>query len=103
MREIFEMERVHCKSGKPYDIYIGRPSPLGNPFSHLPHTLALYRAATREGAVEAYRVWIRQQKHLTKQVKALYGLTLGCWCRPDQACHGDVLIEYCEELNATNP
>ena len=90
------MERVHCKYGKPYDVYIGRPSPYGNPY-------VIGVDGTRAEVIAKYRVWIRRQTHLTKQVKALYSLTLGCWCRPDQACHGDVLIEYCEELNATNP
>lgn len=87
------MYRVHCKSGKPYGVYIGRPSKFGNPY-------VIGRDGTREEVIAKYRIWIRQQKHLTDAVTALYGKTLGCWCRDDQACHGDVLIEYCEELNA---
>ena len=87
------MRRVHCKSGKPYDVYIGRPSQFGNPY-------VIGRDGTREEVITKYRIWIRQQKHLTDAVRMLYGKTLACWCFDNQACHGDVLIEYCEELNA---
>lgn len=47
---------VHCKK-EPYDIYIGRPSKWGNPFTHIVdrNTLASHVVASREEAVEAYR------------------------------------------------
>lgn len=82
---------VHKRN--PHDVYIGRPSKWGNPFSHkdVPGTT---RVATREAAVEAYR------KHLWEQIKngdvtleelaALDRKTLGCWCAPE-LCHGEVL------------
>ena len=38
----------------PYDIYIGRGSKWGNPFSHMDGTQALYKVATRQEAVEKY-------------------------------------------------
>jgi hypothetical protein len=40
--------------------YIGRPSALGNPFSHVEHSLALRHVASRDEAVEKYRVWLAE-------------------------------------------
>ena len=38
---------VHCKRDK-FDVYIGRPSPFGNPFSHAPKSVAECKVETRE-------------------------------------------------------
>jgi len=54
---------VHCKKDR-YDVYIGRPSKWGNPYSHLENTLADFQVNTREEAIEKYREWIRDQSHL---------------------------------------
>jgi hypothetical protein len=80
----------------PHDIYIGRPSIWGNPFSHLPNTLAKFRVSTRTEAIASYDQWVRSQSHLMARVHELYGKTLGCWCKP-LACHGDVLARLAEE------
>jgi hypothetical protein len=72
-------------------VYIGRPSKWGNPFSHLPDTLAAYRVATREEAIASYEAWIRTQPHLMRALPTLRGKDLACWCTP-LACHGDVLM-----------
>ena len=80
---------VHCKR-EPYDVYIGRPSKWGNPFTHLTVGLALYRVATREEAVARYEEWLREQPELMAALPELRGKVLGCWCAP-KACHGDVL------------
>lgn len=82
---------VHCKR-EPYDVYIGRPSKWGNPFSHQAGTLADFRVNTREEAVDAYRAWISLRPELLKALPELRGKTLGCWCAP-RACHGDVLAD----------
>jgi len=90
---------VHCKK-EPFDVYIGRPSKWGNPFSHKPHgTLAAFIVFSREEAVEAYRAWIVQQPALMTALPELQGKTLGCWCKP-QSCHGDVLAELVNALAA---
>ena len=82
---------VHCKKEK-YDVYIGRPSPFGNPFTHLAGgTLAQFRVASREEAIARYEAWLIGQPELVARVKAeLRGKVLGCWCSP-KSCHGDVL------------
>lgn len=81
---------VHCKRD-PYDVYIGRPSKWGNPFSHKDGTLAQYRVNTREEAITRYEEWLLSQPELVSALPELAGKTLGCWCAPDP-CHGDVLV-----------
>jgi hypothetical protein len=89
---------VHCKREE-YEVYIGRPSEWGNPFSHKTGTKAEFVVESREAAVEAYRVWLfdrmREDEGLLRRVAGLRGKTLGCWCAP-QACHGDVLARAAE-------
>jgi len=89
---------VHCKK-EPYDIYIGRPSKWGNPFSHLSGSdnLALFRVSTREEAVKSYEHWILSQPLLVADLHELVDKTLGCWCAP-KACHGDILKRLAESL-----
>lgn len=88
---------VHCKK-EPFDVYIGRGSKWGNPFSHKDGTTALIRVQTREQAIEGYRQWIKTQPELLASLSELKGKILGCWCKP-KACHGDVLKELVEKLN----
>lgn len=87
------MKVVHSKK-EPYDVYIGRPSKWGNPFSHKEGTTAKYKVASRREAIEAYREWITkgEGKHLLADLHELKGKTLGCWCKPKR-CHGDILLE----------
>ena len=89
---------VHCKK-EAYDVYIGRPSKWGNPFSHLWGTLAKYKCNNRKEAIALYREWVTEGegKYLLKDLHQLKGKTLGCWCKP-LACHGDVLAELADML-----
>jgi len=50
---------VHCKKEK-YDVYIGRPSKWGNPFTHIKDkkTKAEFIVDNREEAVQRYKDWI---------------------------------------------
>lgn len=82
---------VHCKRD-PYDVYIGRPSKWGNPFSHKDETLAEFKVGSRDEAVDAYAGWIMEQPELLAALPELHGKVLGCWCAP-RRCHGDVLVE----------
>jgi len=89
---------VHCKK-EPYDVYIGRPSKWGNPFSHQSNgTLAEFIVPTRDDAVEAYEEWITSGdgQHLLADLHELKDKTLGCWCKPKR-CHGDVLVKLIEK------
>ena len=80
-----------------YDVYIGRPSIWGNPFSHRDFTKAQFKVETREQAVEAYRQWIKTQPQLLSRLPELKGKVLACWCKP-QSCHGDVLAELADAV-----
>jgi hypothetical protein len=82
---------VHCKRSR-YDVYIGRPSLFGNPFS-------IGRDGSREEVIERYRAYflerVARDERFARAVEGLRGRVLGCWCRP-LACHGDVIVEYLE-------
>jgi hypothetical protein len=90
---------VNIHKKEPYDVYIGRgkESKWGNPFTHLGgKTLAEFKVATREEAIEKYREWIKTQPELLASLGELKGKRLGCFCKPD-SCHGDVLAELADE------
>lgn len=82
---------VHCKK-EPFDVYIGRPSKWGNPFSHKPNTKAEIQVATREEAVKRFEEYILTQPKLLADLHELRGKVLACWCKP-LACHGDILLK----------
>ncbi len=87
------------------EVYIGRPSKWGNPFTHLKSTtIAKYRVDTREQAIESYRKWITEGdgKHLLKDLHELKDKTLVCWCKP-KSCHGDILAELAKQLLNKHP
>lgn len=90
---------VHCKL-EHYDVYIGRPSKWGNPFTHLPSAQkpGMVLVESREVAIQRYREWIKTQPELLKALPELKGKILGCWCKPKD-CHGDVLKELVDTLN----
>jgi hypothetical protein len=87
---------VHCRKEKS-DVYIGRPSKWGNPFTHLPYAQkpGMKLVASRAEAIAQYREWIKTQPQLLSSLHELRGKVLGCWCKP-LACHGDVLAELCD-------
>ena len=96
--ELIATQVVHCKKAA-YDVYIGRPSKWGNPFTHIADrkTKAQFVVADRDAAIAAYRAWIVQQPELMAALHELQGKTLGCWCKP-QSCHGDILAELADAL-----
>lgn len=82
-----------------HDVYVGRGhgSIWGNPYSHMPDTLADFRVKTREESIAKYEEWIQTQPDLLHQLWKLKGKVLGCWCKP-AACHGDVLAKMADSL-----
>jgi len=81
---------VHCKR-EPYDIYIGRPSIWGNPFTIGPD-------GTRIEVIEKYRDYLLNNPKLLAALPMLRGKVLGCWCAP-KSCHGDILVELANKEN----
>lgn len=88
---------VHCKN-EPFDVYIGRPSKWGNPFTHKKFpTAAEVVVESREEAIECYKNWITFRPDLIADAKKeLKGKVLGCWCDP-LSCHGEVLLKIANE------
>lgn len=84
--------RVVNRRKESYDVYIGRPSKWGNPFTHhaVDATLAKFHVNTAYDAVEYYEKWILKQPDLLHDLHELKGKILGCWCKPGP-CHGDIL------------
>lgn len=92
----------HTKEGE----YIGRGTPLGNPFSHMKGTKAQHIVSSREEAVAKYRDWLLKQLmekngEIINELNRLLmlarqgNLKLRCFCAP-KSCHGDVIKEYLE-------
>lgn len=80
----------------PYDVYIGRGSIYGNPFSHKEGTKATFIVGSREEAVAAYKEWVKTQPEILAKIPSLKGKTLCCFCAP-LACHGDILAELADK------
>ncbi len=90
-------------------IYIGRGSVLGNPYTHLPlsKSKALFQVETREAAIECYEKWIYQKMGEKDETilnkleeirqKSMVGkVYLVCFCAP-KSCHGDVIKRIVDE------
>jgi hypothetical protein len=81
-------------TGKDGD-YIGRPSPLGNPFTSK-------QEGSKEQAIAKYRLWLNTQwrtgykpvcdelKRLAQKLKTTGEINLVCWCAPAK-CHGEII------------
>lgn len=82
-----------------FDVYIGRGSRWGNPYSHKSGTLAQFVVGSRDEAIAAYRQWlwaeIQAQRITLEDLAQLDGKRLGCYCKP-LSCHGDVLVQAVE-------
>lgn len=89
---------IKIKNKKTYQgegFYIGRPSPLGNPFKVTKYT-------SREEAIDQYENWIlkkliQNDQEITNDLNILYSylvkhqhITLICWCSP-KSCHGEII------------
>ena len=88
--------------------YIGRPSPLGNPYSHIKSSkYENIIVSTRREAIRRYSGWLEEQpedseakkmfNRLVQKYKDEGKLTLICWCVPHD-CHGHILADMIEEI-----
>jgi hypothetical protein len=89
------------------DVYIGRGSAFGNPFTHRPlsNSLAQFKCISREAAIASYKSYfykrLRNDPVFRKKVTDLQNraktsdLNLVCFCKP-KSCHGDILKQYLE-------
>lgn len=95
----------------PADYTISRPSPLGNPFTHITNgkTLAKFMVASRDEACDSYEKYLREKIAAgdTEVLKALrkikliekeFGyVNLVCFCAP-QRCHGHSIEKILTEI-----
>lgn len=91
---------VHCKK-EPFDVYIGRGSVWGNPFSHKKGTAAKFIVDSREEAIQKFEEYLVTSPDLLEKVKELEGKILGCWCKP-KSCHGEVLLKHANQISRGN-
>lgn len=91
---------VNVNHGDFDGVYIGRGSPLGNPFR-------INQRQTRDEVIDRYEEYIREKiaskdqevcAELNKIFKAARAgnVNLKCFCSPDR-CHGDVIKKLIEE------
>lgn len=87
-------------------VYVGRPTIVGNPYTHLPNSvknpqIASVLVGSREEAVSLYRRYFEESMKNNEQfrnfVHSLKGRDLICWCAP-KPCHADVIAEYLNNL-----
>lgn len=86
-------------------IYVGRPTPMGNPCR-----VGMWRGYTAADAVRDFRRWVDRDLAVRSydnafgkpptldQIKALRGFDLCCWCALDQPCHADVLLDLANRI-----
>lgn len=83
----------------PNTVYVGRPSRWGNPYK-----IGFIPNFSAKDAVMAFRGWFTRNpayrrierkfgKPPVDEIDQLRGKNLACWCRLDQPCHADVLLE----------
>jgi hypothetical protein len=92
------------KNGEPYEephvLYIGNAMKrAGYNFDRSDWANPYYKLAKtdRERCVALFREYILDNEELMARLPELRGRALGCWCKPRELCHGDVLIELLGE------
>ena len=89
--------------------YIGRPSPLGNPFTSKAHGMGK-RVDTVQESIAQFDAWLQakiadRDQAVCDELDRLYVLAqqrplqLVCWCAPGP-CHGDVIKRVLEEAHS---
>ena len=100
------IQRKRTKGSKlpPNTICVSRPSIFGNPFtiSFCQEWFACSRKEAIKHSVDLYRRWVTGNLEsgwthalppTREEIEELRGQNVACWCRLDQPCHRDVLLE----------
>lgn len=82
----------------PKDLYCGRGSIWGNPYSTYPHTRVIEVVSSRKEAIEKHMIYLRNHKKLLKRIPSLEGCRLFCSCKP-LSCHIDNIITVFKEIH----
>lgn len=100
-------------------VYVGRPTPLGNPFTvaaALEQCMARDEASARQVCVDVFREWLadrgdwwqgeesdKRKAAIRACLPALAGIDLVCWCPITSHgayvhCHADVLLSIANDI-----
>src|SRR5881394_1317672 len=86
---------VNRKETQVYDVYVGRPSPWGNPYKI--GQIVDGRRLTRADVLAYYERWLLSQPTLLAKLPELRGKVLACWCAP-LPCHGNILARLADAI-----
>ena len=93
-------------------VYVGRPSPLGNPFKagiHYDHQHAvdLFQLCVRRFPIQGHDInrWHDAGGSVAALIgiasgtllQGLRGKNLACWCALDQPCHAEILLKMAND------
>jgi len=105
------MTKVVNKYYEDFDVYIGRGSIFGNPYTSKPldETKASYSVSTKEEAIEKFEYYflnkMNDEPEFLREVLKLKDKTLGCFCRPKDGfkgkllCHGQVIAGFLDDID----
>lgn len=90
---------------KKYTFFVGRPSPLGNPF-------VIGKNGARDEVIADYEIWLREQiqnknPKVCDELNKIYktaldcNVLLMCFCCPEN-CHGNVIVKVLLEKAKEN-
>lgn len=103
---------VHHNKEK-FDVMIDRTTKWGNPYKkeHIvtKEEAEYLRAPYREGAlitrserIRLFEMYLRDNNELMDDIESLRDKTLGCWCKPNKSCHGDIIVKILDEIEINN-
>lgn len=83
-------------------VSVARPTKWGNPYRIVTPAFGSMERETRAGAVAAFRLRLVGLLAIgAVDLSPLRGKNLACFCRLDQPCHADVLLEFANKPAAT--
>ncbi len=91
---------VHHRKSE-YDVYIGRlPGGKFNKWAYPKELRNKFPEGTpRKVIIDAYEKYLLSNKDLMSDLHEIRGKILGCWCRPEKTCHGDILKKHADALD----
>lgn len=97
-----KIERINIREYEDTDyISIARPSIFGNIYTSKDSKIAKYKVSSKKEAIDSYRKHILENLNLLdeliRQLKETGYNKIGCFCKTNTGCHGDVLKELIEE------
>ena len=82
----------------PNSVYVGRRFGPFKENSKWANPFIIGKNGTREEVIAKYRTYLLANEELISALPELRETVLICWCKQDELCHADVLIELIEKL-----